>query len=219
MSSPPPNPLKRPAPITHESSEDSIQVVSGIPPTSTTTATKTTPQPPTKKPKIVTPALVAGGAGSGGQTKLAFGPVGGSNKAKSKVVVGGGAGDKGSSKSTSSSTGSIIRGPTSSAGEFSLVPTFIPSSDLSHSHPLYPLLITSSNHLQLHHYPALCRPLNLFSPPNSPPPPHPLPPAQPYPLRPLHPHPNPPSNQTRLPRPPHGRSTWVVGYGGGEYGG
>lgn len=57
-------------------------------------------EPPTKKPKI---ALVPGGAGSGGQTKLAFGKVGGGKTATSSSS---GAGKKAVAGTGSSSGGS-----------------------------------------------------------------------------------------------------------------
>lgn len=116
------NPLKRPAPATRDSSSSSIQIISPqkpqpktdgslddkgkdsskltdasvpsptIPSASTAQVKKVEDkavEPPTKKPKI---ALVPGGAGSGGQTKLAFGNVGGGKTTTSlgkKAVVGG----------------------------------------------------------------------------------------------------------------------------------
>lgn len=67
-------------------------------------------EPPTKKPKI---ALVPGGAGSGGQTKLAFGKVGeGKSTTSSGAGAGAGAGKKavagtGSSSGTGGSGGRV----------------------------------------------------------------------------------------------------------------
>jgi hypothetical protein len=120
MSSPPPNPLKRPAPITHESSDSDVHIISDMPSTSTTTTAAgakpklahTTTPPPAKKPKI---ALVAGGVGSGGQTKLAFGPVGGGTK--TKVISNKPSTSTDSGERSSNTTGANIRGPTSSVGE------------------------------------------------------------------------------------------------------
>jgi cytoskeletal protein RodZ len=129
------NPLKRPAPATRDSSSSSIQIISpqkpkpkadvslddeskdSSKPTDASVPSPTIPsastaqvkkvedkavEPPTKKPKI---ALVPGGAGSGGQTKLAFGKVGG-GKASSTLGPGAGVGKKAVAGTGSSSGGS-----------------------------------------------------------------------------------------------------------------
>jgi hypothetical protein len=78
---------------------------SAIPPSSSTAKVKKDEdkavEPPMKKPKI---ALVPGGAGSGGQTKLAFGKVGGA-KTATKSGLGAGVGKKAVAGGSGSSTG------------------------------------------------------------------------------------------------------------------
>lgn len=71
-----PSTLKRPAPPTRDSSS-SIQVISPQKTKPTPAPKSEDTEPPAKKAKI---ALVNGGAGSGGQTKLAFGKAGGQTR-------------------------------------------------------------------------------------------------------------------------------------------
>lgn len=115
------NPLKRPPPITHESSESSVQIIPDLSsttgttttstPTSTTTkqskpTTPTSTHPPLKKQKI---ALVPGGTGSNGQTRLSFGPAPpvGSTKINKKILDG----------SSGGGDGKTDRGSTTGAGK------------------------------------------------------------------------------------------------------